>query len=65
MDFFVFFCYFFLTFVLNTIISTTIYKEFMYSENGCEQCMSVRTMDVENENEWISVTVCASIDSAL
>ena len=53
--------------LINTIISMTIYKEFMYSENGCERCMSVQTMDVENENEneWISLTVCASIDSAL
>ena len=33
---------------------------------ACERCVwYVRTMDVHNENEWISVIVCASMNSAV
>ena len=46
----------------------------MYKENAwandeygtCERCVwYVQTMDVHNENEWIYVIVCASINSAV
>ena len=67
------FCFFFFTFYLNTLISKTIYKIYVQENawandeyGACERCVwYVRTMDVHNENEWISVIACASINSAV
>ena len=47
-------------------------QEFIYNENACERWMMrandgwcVGMKDVDYENEWVDVIVCASIDSAV